>query len=66
MNPKNPDNFLIEVTPEVIYELNRLYMHSDTEPVVVMHYSPYWREFAQLAPNQPTKANKEKDNGEGA
>ena len=44
MKPKNPDNFLIEVTPEVIDELNRLYMHSDTEPVVVMHYSPYWME----------------------
>lgn len=44
MKPDNSGNFLIEVTPEVINELNRLYMHSDTEPVVVMHYSPYWGE----------------------
>jgi hypothetical protein len=37
------NNFLIEVTPEVMNELNRLYMHSDTEPVVKLHYSPYWK-----------------------
>ena len=43
--PHDKDNFLIEVTPEVMSELNRLYMHSDDEPVVELHYSPYWKEL---------------------
>lgn len=43
--PRDKDNFLIEITPEVMNELNRLYMHSDTEPVVELHYSPYWKEM---------------------
>ncbi len=42
MKPHDESNFLIEVTPEIIDELNRIYMHSDTEPVVEIHYSPYW------------------------
>jgi hypothetical protein len=42
-NPTNENNFLIEVTPEVMNELNRIYMFSDDEPVVMMHYSPYWQ-----------------------
>lgn len=44
MQPRNNDNFLIEVTPEVMNELNRLYMHTDEEPIVELHYSPYWKE----------------------
>lgn len=47
MKPRNENNFLIEVTPEVIGELNRIYMHSDTEPVVELHYSPYWKASAE-------------------
>lgn len=40
--PRDKDNFLIEVTPEVMNELNHLYMHSDEEPIIELHYSPYW------------------------
>jgi len=36
-------NFLIEVTPDVMNELNRLYMNADEEPIVKLHYSPYWK-----------------------
>lgn len=43
--PRNKDNFLIEVTPEVMDELNRLYMHVEDEPVVELHYSPYWKKL---------------------
>lgn len=43
MKPRNEDNFLVEITPEVMGELHRLYMHSEDEPIVELHYSPYWR-----------------------
>lgn len=42
MKPRNENNFLVEITPEVMDELNRLYMHSDDEPIAELHYSPYW------------------------
>jgi len=44
MTPHNEDNFLIEVTPQVMDELNRLYMNAEQEPVAEIHYSPYWKE----------------------
>ena len=47
IEPTNRDNFIIEVTPEILDELNRLYMHSDTEPVVQIYYSPYWKELSK-------------------
>ena len=54
MSPRNENNFLVEITPEVMSELNRIYMHSDDEPIVELHYSPYWKS---------TQANrKEKEN----
>lgn len=40
--PHDKSNFLVEITPEVMDELNRLYMQSDEEPIVELHYSPYW------------------------
>ncbi len=43
MKPINEDNFLIEVTPEIMHELNRLYMNVEEEPVETLHYSPYWK-----------------------
>jgi hypothetical protein len=49
MKPRNESNFLVEITPEVMDELNRLYMHSDEEPIAELHYSPYWKN------NQPQK-----------
>lgn len=45
MKPRNKDNFLIEVTPEVMRELSDLYMHVDESPVVELHYSPYWKDL---------------------
>lgn len=41
--PRDKNNFLIEVTPDVMDALNRIYMLSDTEPVAEIHYSPYWK-----------------------
>lgn len=41
--PTNEENYLIEVTPEVMDELNRMFMHVDEEPYVELHYSPYWK-----------------------
>jgi len=43
--PKGKKNFIIEVTPEVMSEINRIWMHSDEEPVVELYYSPYWKEI---------------------
>ncbi len=43
MQPKDDKNFLVEITPEVMDELNQLFMHSDEEPIVELHYSPYWK-----------------------
>ena len=42
MTPVNPDNFLVEITTQIMDELNQLYMHSDEQPVAELHYSPYW------------------------
>ena len=42
--PHDENNFLVEITPEVYDELNRIYMHSDTEPIAQLHYSPYWKD----------------------
>lgn len=47
MKPTNENNFLIEVSPKVMDEINQMYMHSETEPVADLHYSPYWKEFRQ-------------------
>ena len=55
MKPRNEENFLVEITPEVKSELNRIYMNSDIEPIVELHYSPYWK---QLKSNQ-SKPDKE-------
>lgn len=41
--PTNNDNFLIEVTPEVMSEINHIWMNAETEPIVQLHYSPYWK-----------------------
>ncbi len=51
MQSRDKSNFLIEITPEVMAELNRLYMHSDTEPVVELHFSPYWGKSVTPHPN---------------
>lgn len=58
MKPRNEDNFLIEVTPEIMSEINRLWMHSEEEPVTELHHSPYWGKL-----KEEVKAN-EKDGDE--
>ncbi len=42
MMPRDKSNYLVEITPDVMDELNRLYMHLEAEPVVELHYSPRW------------------------
>jgi hypothetical protein len=44
MTPTNKDNFVIEVTSEVMAEINRLWMNAEEEAVAELHYSPYWEE----------------------
>lgn len=46
MTPQEPSNFLIEVTPEVYSEMSRLLLSDDMD-TIVLHYSPYWKEFRQ-------------------
>lgn len=45
--PRNEDNFLIEVTPAIMDELNRIWMNAEEEPVVELHYSPYWKKLKE-------------------
>lgn len=52
--PNNPDNFLIEVTPEMMNELNQMFMGVDEEAYEVLHYSPYWKR------NKPSTTGEEK------
>ena len=40
--PRNKENFLIEVTPEQLEELRKIYRYVDEEGYEEMHYSPYW------------------------
>ena len=54
MSPQEKTNFLIEVTPEVYSEINRL-LEEDDYNSIVLHYSPYWSEFRQ---------NKDKENNQ--
>ncbi len=46
MTPRNENNFLIEVTKEVMDEIRRYWMGSDDDPVAELHYSPYWKDLA--------------------
>ena len=59
MKPHDEHNFLVEITPEVMDELNRLYMHSDEEPIVELHYSPYWNKLATPPPQSNTEQEAE-------
>lgn len=56
MTPINDKNFLVEITPEVMDELNHLYLHSDDKPIAELHYSPYWKSTAQT-PNKSKENN---------
>ena len=49
MKPTDENNYLIEVTPEVMSELYSLYMRSDEEPIVELHYSPYWKKSKEAS-----------------
>jgi len=53
MKPQNESNFVIEVTQEVMDELNRLYRLVDESPVEELHYSPYWKEVKTSARTLP-------------
>lgn len=43
MTPRNEDNFLIEISPEVMHEIHRLLSEEDDDSIE-LHYSPYWKE----------------------
>lgn len=42
MTPHDKNNFLIEVTPGQLDELNRIYQYVGEDGYEVLHYSPYW------------------------
>lgn len=42
MTPRNEDNFLIEVSPELYDEMKR-YLSEEEQDNIELHYSPYWR-----------------------
>lgn len=44
MKPSNEKNFLIEVTPEQLEELRKIYQYVADDGYVELHYSPYWKE----------------------
>jgi hypothetical protein len=44
VKPRDENNFLIEVTPEQLDELRKVYRYADEDGYVEMHYSPYWKE----------------------
>lgn len=58
MKPTNPDNFLIEVTPEQLDELRGVYRYSDEECYVELHYSPYWERNKKIGDIELTGVNK--------
>ena len=47
MQPSDKTNFLLEVSPEVYSEIKRLLLDEDADSIV-LHYSPYWKEFSQI------------------
>lgn len=47
ISPKNPDNFIIEVTSEQLDELRAIYKHVDEEGYEELHYSPYWKKNSE-------------------
>jgi hypothetical protein len=44
MGPRNENNFLIEVTPEIMSKIHRLLIEEDDD-IIELHYSPYWKEM---------------------
>lgn len=58
MQPRNPDNFLVEITPEVYNELQRNTVADN--PIAEMYYSPYWNweayQARHKAKSQPNHA----------
>lgn len=48
MTPHNESNFLIEVTPEQLDELRKIYQYVDEEGYVELHYSPYWKQNKEI------------------
>lgn len=47
MQPNDKENFLIEVTPEQLGELRKIYQYVDEEGYVELHYSPYWKSLKE-------------------
>ena len=64
MQPRNENNFLIEITPEVMRELNQLYLRADESPVIELHYSPYWKDMRGLHNKNPELLNNTSEKGE--
>lgn len=44
MEPTDKNNFLIELTPNQLEELRKIYRYVDDDGYVELHYSPYWKE----------------------
>lgn len=44
MKPNNENNFLIEVTPKTMQEINIRLTDNNKDPIYELHYSPYWKD----------------------
>ena len=53
MTPSDKNNFLIEVTPEQLDELRKIYQYVDEVGYEVLHYSPYWNYKKPNKPEEP-------------
>lgn len=51
--PTDKANFLIEVTPEVLDELKRLYQYAENPNPYELHYSPYWQKQGSGTEGKP-------------
>lgn len=46
LKPRNEENFLIEITPDVYDEVKK-YLSDEEMNDIELHYSPYWKRFKE-------------------
>ena len=56
MTPRNDNNFLIEVPPEVYDEMKK-YLSEEEKNEIELHYSPYWKRLAGTPPLSEKKSD---------
>lgn len=56
MTPRNEDNFLVEVPPEVYSEMMK-HLSEEEQYEVEMHYSPYWKQRKSSPTKKEVESN---------